>query len=198
MNDNSSAPLVAIGIPSGDMVHADFAMRLATMCLAPGARAFIINAKSSLVMVGRNQIVEAARLAKATHLLFLDSDLVFPADTLSQLLRHNKDIVGGLYVQRVPPHLPLGMTLDGKHENITSGLKQMLVMPTGCLLLRLSAFDKLPKPWFNTRVEGEKIMGEDFAFCEQARNAGFEIWCDGDLSCNIAHIGQKTFGFETK
>jgi hypothetical protein len=40
---------VAIGIPSGDMVHADFAMNLATLCLNPGARTCIINAKSSLV-----------------------------------------------------------------------------------------------------------------------------------------------------
>jgi hypothetical protein len=188
-----SQPLVALGIPSGDMVHADFAMRLATLCLNPGARAFVINAKSSLVMIGRNQIVEAARLAKATHLLFLDSDLTFPADTLARLLSHGKDIVGGLYVQRVPPHHPLGVTLDGKHEAVTEGLKQMQTMPTGCLLLKLEIFDKLPKPWFNTKQVGEKIMGEDYYFCERAREAGFHIWCDGDLSREIAHIGQKSF-----
>jgi len=190
----AAPPLVAIGIPSGDMVHADFAMHLATLCLNPGAHACIINAKSSLVMIGRNQIVEAARVAKATHLLFLDSDLNFPADTLARLLAHDKDIVGGLYVQRVAPHHPLGMTLDGKHEMVTSGLKQMKIMPTGCLLLRLAIFDKLPKPWFNTSVEGEKILGEDFTFCTHAREAGFEIWCDGDLSRDITHIGQKAFG----
>lgn len=186
-------PLVAIGIPSGDMVHADFAMRLATLCLKPGARAFIVNAKSSLVMIGRNQIVEAARLAKATHLLFLDSDLVFPPDTLARLLAHDKDIVGGLYVQRVPPHHPLGMTFDGQHAMVTAGLQRMKIMPTGCLLLRLSIFNQLPKPWFNTQSVGEKILGEDYYFCERAHEAGFEIWCDGDLSQEIAHIGQKNY-----
>ena len=188
----TSQPLVAIGIPSGDMVHADFAMRLATLCLNPGARAFIVNAKSSLVMIGRNQIVEAAKLAKATHIFFLDSDLTFPADTLSRLLAHNKDIVGGVYVQRVPPHRALGQTLEGVHE-VPQSLAQMKILPTGCLLIRLTVFDQLPKPWFNTKAEGEKIMGEDYYFCERAAAAGFEIWCDGILSRELAHIGQKSF-----
>lgn len=191
-------PLVALAIPSGDMVHADFAMRLATLCLNPGARAFVINAKSSLVMVGRNQCVEAARMAKATHILFLDSDIIFPADTLSRLLSHQKDIVGGLYVQRTPPHLPLGITIENTHEAITSGLRRMKQMPTGCLLIKLSIFDKLSKPWFNTKEVGEKIMGEDFYFCERALQAGFEIWCDGNLSREIAHIGQKSFSCDAQ
>lgn len=192
MSDTS--PLVAIAVPSGDMVHADFAMRLATLCLNPGARAFVVNARSSLVMVGRNQCVEAARLAKATHILFLDSDIVFPANTLARLLAHNKDAVGALYVQRVPPHMPLGVTDDGKQEAITSGLRRMKLMPTGCLLLRSGLFDALPKPWFNTREVEGKIMGEDFHFCEQLARHGIDIWCDGDLSREIGHIGQKTFG----
>ena len=45
-----------------------------------------------------------------------------------------------------------------------------------------------------TRAEGEKILGEDYYFCERAREAGFEIWCDGDLSRELAHIGQKAYG----
>jgi len=186
-------PLVAIGVPSGDMVHADFAMRLATMCINPGSRCFIANAKSSLVMVGRNIIVGAAQAAKATHLLFLDSDLVFPADTLARLLRHDRDIVGGLYPQRAPPHHPLGVTLQGEHTSVISGLTEMKIMPTGCLLIRLRVFDRLTKPYFNTRVEGEKLVGEDYDFCLRATGAGFSIWCDGDLSRELGHIGQDIF-----
>ena len=189
----ANEPLIAIAVPSGDMVHADFAMRLATMCLNPGAHAFLINAKSSLVMLGRNQCVAAAQQAKATHLLFLDSDLVFPPDTLARLLAHNKDIAGGLYTQRTPPFHPLGITLEGEHIALTSGLRRMKIMPAGCLLIRMSAFERLTKPYFNTRVEGEKLMGEDYDFCERARAAGLEIWCDGELSREIGHIGQQIF-----
>ncbi|MFY9287118.1 MAG: hypothetical protein WAO98_01325, partial [Alphaproteobacteria bacterium] len=186
-------PTVAICIPSGDMVHADFAMRLATLCLNPGARTCIINAKTSIVALGRNQCAEAAKLAGATHVLFLDSDMVFPLDTMARLLHHKKDIVGAVYSQRTAPFHPLGVTLDGAHKNVGSGLHRMKVIPTGCLMVSMSVFDKLPKPWFSNRIEGEKILGEDYHFCERASTVGFEIWCDGTLSSEIGHIGQTVY-----
>lgn len=185
---------VAIAVPSGDMVHAEFAMRLANMCLDPGASCFIVNARSSLVMVGRNQCVQAAQLAGASHILFLDSDIVFPADLLSRLLTHDKDIVGGLYVQRAPPHRPVGMTIEGRIEVVPEGLRRMASMPTGCLLIKMPVFGALSQPWFNTKCVGEKIMGEDVYFCENARQAGYDVWCDGTLSRVLGHIGSHTYG----
>lgn len=189
-------PLVAIGIPSGDMVHADFAMTLATLCLNPGARTFIVNAKSSLVMVGRNHCVAAAQAAKATHLLFIDSDMTFPLDLIPRLLRHNKDIVGVVCSRRTPPFHPLGVTYEGECIHITSGLRRMKVLPTGCVMIRLNVFDKIEKPYFNTVAEGDNILGEDYFFAKKADAAGFELWCDGDLSCEIGHIGQKVYKLE--
>jgi hypothetical protein len=157
-------PLVAIGVPSGDMVHADFAMHLANLCANPGA-----------------------------HLLFLDSDMTFPPDTLKRLLAHNKDIIGALYSRRSEPFLPTGTTLDGRHVSSADGMTRMKIMPTGCLLIAMKIFDRLTKPWFNTRVHGETLLGEDYYFCERAAEAGFEIWCDGALSREIGHIGQKIY-----
>jgi len=188
-----STPIVALAIPSSDMVHADFAMRLANMCLNPGARTCIINAKTSIVALGRNQCAEAAKLAGATHLLFLDSDMIFPPDTITRLLKRDKDIVGAVYSQRGAPFHPLGVTYEGEHTHVTSGVRRMKILPTGCLMIRMAVFDTLAKPWFNTRVEGEKLLGEDYYFCERATEAGFEIWCDGDLSKEVGHIGQKTY-----
>ncbi|HEU0117442.1 MAG TPA: hypothetical protein VFR09_02310 [Alphaproteobacteria bacterium] len=188
----ATSPTVAIALPTGDMVHADFAVRLATMCLNPGARTCIINAKTSLIALGRNQCAEAAKLAGATHMLFLDSDMVFPLDTIARLLKHDKDVVGAVYSQRRPPFHPLGMTIEGEHIHVTQGLQKMKIIPTGCMMIKLSVFDKLPKPWFTNGVEDGKILGEDYYFCEQARKAGFDIWCDGDLSREVGHIGQTT------
>jgi hypothetical protein len=187
------APFVAIGIPSGDMVHADFAMRLANMCFNPGARAFLLNSKSSIIALGRNQCVAAAQTMKASHLLFLDSDMSFPPTTLARLLKHDKLIVGALYSRRSPPFLPLGITMDGTHVHVTDGLARMKIMPTGCLLIAMKIFESLSKPYFRFRIEGENILGEDYHFCERVTDAGFEIWCDGDLSREIGHIGQKTY-----
>lgn len=183
--------LIAIGIPSGDMVHADFAMSLAMMCMNATAPVAVVNARSSLVPVGRNQCVEAAKTVKATHLLFLDSDLVFPPDTLAKLLAHGKDIVGAAYSKREPPFYPLTVTEENEHQYITSGLRRVRLLPTGCLLIRLRVFDALAAPYFNLKAEGEKLRGEDYYFCEKANAAGFALWCDGDLSMQLGHVGQQ-------
>jgi hypothetical protein len=190
MTDQAS-PLVAIGIPSGDLVHADFAMSLAMLCMNPGAPVLLLNARSSLVPLGRNQCAGAAQIMKATHLLFLDTDMVFPADTLIRLLAHNKDIVGASYSRRVPPFHPLTVTEEGENLPITSGLRRVKLLPTGCMLIRLGVFNALAKPYFNLVAEGDQLRGEDYYFCGLARAAGFDIWCDGDLSLQMGHIGQK-------
>lgn len=190
----ASSATVAICIPSGDMVHADFAANLAMLCLNPGAKAGIVNCKGSRIAVGRNLCIAAAQKAGATHALFLDSDMTFPLDTVTRLLAHNKDIVGAVYASRFPPHQPNGQPLEG--GKTANGLRQMKIMPTGCLMIAMKVFEKLPKPWFSERVEGEQILGEDFTFCERARAAGFEIWEDTRLSREVGHIGQATFRLE--
>jgi GT2 family glycosyltransferase len=196
MNQPPSSSIVAICIPSGDMVHADFAVNLAAMCLDPGARTAVINNKGSLIPVGRNNCVAAAQKIGATHALFLDTDMVFPCDVLKRLLRADKDIIGALYAARRPPFQAIGVPWEGVRE--TGGLHRMKIMPTGCLMIKMRVFEKLPKPWFNTRVEGEQIMGEDVHFCERATMAGFEIWQDVALSREVGHIGEKIFRLADK
>ncbi len=187
----SNPPFVALCIPSGDMVHADFAANLAALCLDPGERTAVINSKGSIVAIVRNQCVAAAQLIKATHVLFIDSDMVFPLDVMKRLLSHNKDIVGALYARRRPPFGPIGTAYDDAKE--TNGLLRMKHIPTGCLLINMRVFEKLTKPWFSDRVEGEQIVGEDVHFCERAATAGFEIWQDTVLSREVGHIGENIF-----
>ncbi len=181
--------LVALCVPSMDMVHADFAMSFARICQNTEPPTMIVNGRSSIVSVARNLCVEAAIKAQASHIMFLDSDMIFPSNTIKRLLAHDKDIVGALYPQRTPPFSPLGVSLSGQAIYATHGLQQMQIMPTGCLLIRSSVFARLTRPYFNTRTNGEAIVGEDYHFCERARIAGFTIWCDGDLSRELGHIG---------
>jgi hypothetical protein len=183
--------LVAIGVPSGDMVQADFAMSLAMLCLNPGVPVALVNSRTSLVPLGRNQCVGAAQIMKASHLLFLDSDMVFPADTLKRLLAHRKDIVGATYAMRAAPFHPLTITEEGTLAHVTSGLRRVKLLPTGCLLIRVNVFDALKAPYFNLETDGAQLRGEDYYFCEKARAAGFDLWCDGDLSLQLGHVGQK-------
>lgn len=52
------------------------------------------------------------------------------------------------------------------------------------------------REWLNRSREARNnligdMISEDNNFCRRARAAGFEIWCDVDLSFNIAHIGEQ-------
>jgi hypothetical protein len=183
--------LVALGLPSGDLVQTDFAMSLAMLCMDPGAKIALVNARSSLVPLGRNQCVAAAQIMKASHILFLDSDMVFPPDALKRLLAHGKDVVGAAYAKRAAPFHPLTVTEEGELANITSGLRRVKLLPTGCMLIRLKVFDALSQPYFNLETDGAQLRGEDYYFCRKARDAGFALWCDGDLSVKLGHVGQN-------
>jgi len=187
---------IAISVPSGDMVHADFAMCLARMCTTThGMLVNVINNKSSIVAIARNNGVQLAQEFGAHYLLFLDSDMMFPENTLWRLLMHRQDIVAATYTKRVPPYPTLGNVLSGDVSLAPPGLVEMARVPTGCLLIKMHVFDKLPRPYFRFEANEQTgdIIGEDYIFCDRARAAGFRIWCDPVLSHEIGHIGQQVF-----
>ena len=191
---NSALPKVAICFPSGDMVHADFALALAGLCNStPPIETPIVNNKSSIVAAARNDGVRRAQEMACDYLLFLDSDMVFPRSTLHRLLVHRKDIVGAIYAKRVPPYSLLGTALEAKPTCDEQGLTEMRRVPTGCLLIRMAVFEAMSKPYFRflTDEASGEITGEDYVFCDRARAAGFRIWCDTKLSLEIGHIGQQ-------
>jgi hypothetical protein len=189
---DSQLPRVAIAVPSGDMVHADFAMAYAQLCMASaGLQPQLMTVKSSIVAQARNSGVELARKAGADFIFFLDSDMLFPPTALFRLLLHRKDIVGATYTKRVAPFQILGSMLAEQPAVLSGDLLEMQRIPTGCLLINMGVFDKLSKPYFRFETDANgDIVGEDYVFCDRAREAGYRIWCDAVMSREIGHIGQ--------
>lgn len=188
----SKLPRIAVCFPSSDTVQADFAISLSGLCLATrGVEVVVINPKSSIVAVARNNGVERAQKHAADYILFLDSDMTFPPDTLMRLLAHKKDIVGAVYTKRLPPYEILGTPMPDAHTD-PAGLAEMQRLPTGCLMIAMKVFNTLPEPYFHFGINPvtRKLLGEDYAFCDDARNAGFTLWADMKLSQEIGHIGQ--------
>ena len=191
---------IAICIPSTDMVHADFAMCLCALVYTQiPAGLVLINNKGSILPQNRNQGVEDAMKLGVSHILFLDSDMIFPHDTLLRLLRHDRDIVGCTYARRIPPHTTLGQPLDGRTLEASGGLHEVAALPTGVLLIRTTVFARLRRPYFRFETVEEAagvtpaIHSEDYVFCRLAREAGFTVWLDVDLSTRIGHVGQTVF-----
>ena len=189
-------PSVAIVVPSGHTVHADFCMSLAMMCYNLNELPIItVTTRSSIVAEGRNGGVQMARDAGCDYVFFLDSDMTFPVDTLLRLLVRELDIVCATYSRRTPPLTPLGDILPKQPADAPPGLVEMLRVPTGCLLIKMSVFDRLKAPYFRFRVDetAGKIIGEDYDFSDRIRAEGYRIWCDPILSKAVAHLGQQIF-----
>ena len=188
-------PRVAIAVPSGTTVHAGFAMALANLCaVSRDLPLQLSSVRSSIIAIARNNAVEEARVFGADYLLFLDSDMEFPPTALLRLLLHNRDIVGATYVRRVSPAKIIGRAAPLQPVSAPKGLIAMERIPTGCLLIRMNVFAALEKPYFRFGINEQRdIVGEDFQFCDAARSAGFDIWCDARLTGEMVHLGEHAF-----
>lgn len=152
----------------------------------------------------RNAIVEAAIQTSCDYLFFLDDDHVIdwegqrspsPRYAMLQILIGHleadpkRGIVGALYYHRGADCRPVVMKTgtDGgtywmREDQITGSLQEVAVTGGGCMLLRLSMFDKIKGPYF----EPEFDLGTDLQICNKAINAGFTVWCD--TSIKVGHV----------
>ena len=154
-------PRVAVCVTSGDMLHAGFAHSLAAMMSYDCAKFALIGHRTSLIHKGRDALVVEAMKFNPDYILFLDSDMVFPAWTLARLLSHDKDIVGATYVNRTPPHQLHIKTLGGERQVVQTGLHEVAGLPTGMLLTRPKVFRDMTRPYFRApSIEQGKNFGE--------------------------------------
>ena len=133
------------------------------------------------------------------YILKLDDDHQFPPNVLEQLMLHDKDVVGGVYMTREQIGRPIyGWTehIENPPDPARTGFFRVDKVATGCMLIKRRVFEALPYPWFEHRYvwaknwrsgEKDEVYGEDYEFCRKARQAGFEIWADSTL--DISHLG---------
>jgi hypothetical protein len=181
--------MVVIATPTRDSVTAGFAGDLIKLMRRhPDARWM---APLGIYIADlRNKAVKAAQAAGASHLLFLDSDMRFPEDTLDRLLAHNLDIVAANYVQRTMSEWCVARAggVPVQSEGRT-GLQWVDSTGTGVMLIKMSVFNAVSKPWFDTPFNGQTFTGEDVYFCQRARSLRFPVHIDHDLSQDVRHQG---------
>lgn len=194
---------ILIGCPTLDYVLADFAMALVRLVHTRqhhrrlGERKPIqlqlCHVANSNYTDARNSICAEAIAGDYDKMLFLDSDMLFPADTIERLANHNAMIVGGTYVTRNKDgaNRLLGTDLSGNALQLSSAAPLVPVrdIPAGCLMVDRRVLEKLPKPWFRFPMTDHHTLSEDTYFCHKAREAGFSILCDTKLSAELGHIG---------
>jgi hypothetical protein len=184
---------VAVCVPYHDRVHAQFAASLAgVMQRTPNAA--LIMARGSIVTRARNACIEAVEKdGRFEFIFFADTDMIFPADTISRLAAHDKDIVGASYMNKSPPYRLMAKTIDGEPITAGTGLFEVAALPLGCILLRRSIFKNLKRPYFRL-LDDERTgetHGEDYVFCRVARDLGHRLFVDIDLTKQVGHIGEQ-------
>jgi hypothetical protein len=149
------------------------------------------------IHVLREGAAEAVLNSGATHILFVDSDMMFPKDTLKRLLSRDKDIIGVNYVNRMHQNK---WTAQIRGDSVISigqkGIQEVDSIGMGICLIRTSVFKSLPRPWFNVPFEKGAFVGEDTYFCRTAIANGYKIYVDHDLSQQVHHIGDVFLGVE--
>lgn len=152
-------------------------------------------ASSDSPALGRDKIVYYAkyRIPSPSHILFIDSDVLPRRNTLERLLNLDKDIVTGVYHIATNKNVTWSVS---REEGVFVELGGLPDNPfkikscgNGVILVKFEVFEKLQWPyWENQFAPGVKTMGEDIYFCEKAREAGYDIWCDPKVKCNHIRI----------
>lgn len=191
---------ILISVPSGDMLHADFSMSLLNLTLYSFQNKIhvgVSNPRFSLVQIGRCEAVKSALSMNIEYLMFLDSDMVFPSDTLVRLASHGLPVVCCDASTRREPFQNVLMKTDGAkidHSKNNPNLIEVMGASAACMLIRKDVLEKIKEPYFHVTFNHKnEYLGEDYYFSNKVRQAGYSIYCDTKLSKQIGHIGNKTY-----
>ena len=197
-----------IAIPTNDYVHADFVVSLSKLQSELSRRHVTYDVEiiaGTLVYYARNRLANKAINEHYTHVLWLDSDMVFNEQVVDDLMEVGKDMVCGAFVSRRPPYGPCVYTsIEKNHVTQVKdwGLKPFRVDGCGFATV-LTSVDLLQAVTqkFGTCFQPTDYYGEDLAFCWRVKQLGYEIWCEPTVRVgHIAHMpvyaGQENMGIK--
>lgn len=186
-----------IAVPCTDYMHADFTrslLKLSSWLHRNGIRHDVDIRTGTLVYNARNSLACKAINDGFTHVMWLDSDMVFEENIVESLTFCGKDFVCGAFQSRRPPYgacVYSGMKPREPLERVKEfGKEPFQVEGCGmaCTLTAVSVLTAVQKH-FATTFQPTPEFGEDLAFCWRARQLGTEIWCEPTARAgHIAHV----------
>lgn len=168
----------------------------------------VASVSGSLTADARNRITRRFVDSDAEWMLQIDADMDFSPDVLRALLAHadakDRPVVGALCFKvsaggEVEPAMARGFAEPFPHLEVvrdwTDGaLVQVDACGGACLLVHRSVIEALPEPWFGTGELAGVELGEDYAFCLSARQAGFPVFVAS--SVDIGHVKPRVYGLD--
>ena len=188
-----------IAVPCTGYMHADFVnslMRLTQHLQREGINHHVEIIAGTLVYIARNKLACQAVNESFTHILFIDSDMVFDENIVETLCFCGKDFVCGAFQSRRPPYGScIYSSLKPVQKVKEYGLQPFRVEGCGMAFTMISTeilkevLSKYGNCFDPARYDGI-TYGEDLAFCVRAKNIGAELWCEP--TARIGHIANVT------
>lgn len=169
----------------------------------------------SVVSRARNLLAQDMLESNCDYLLFIDSDINFEPEDILRLMAWGADPKKGI-VAAVPrtrnENKVYIATLDYDENNDLTmngmGLVRANRVATAFMLVRREVFVTMTEAhpeWkyydtrsnrtipclFDFQLTEEGYMGEDFLFCDRARELGFEVWVDPSIT--LGHMGVQEY-----
>lgn len=190
---------IGIGIANQGDIKVATMLSLIPATVNCGANVVFIAQKGALLPWIREQIFEIAVSQDCTHLLFVDTDMKFPANTIGKMLELKKGIVGAWTFTKQLPKVP---TVHVREESIWRNASvderpnepfcrmagRQVAVGTGLMLIDMEKAARIESPRFKADYHG---LGEDIYFCTEALRAGLEVWCDPTIP--VKHIGDYEY-----
>lgn len=169
----------------------------------------------SVVSRARNILAQDMLDSDCTDLIFIDSDINFEADDIFRLMAWTSDPKKGI-VAGVPRTRSTTKTYiatldhdeDGQLTMNSMGLVRAKRVATAFMMVRRDVFETLDAAhpewrYFDDRSDRtlpclfdfmqteEGYIGEDYLFCDRAREVGFEVWVDPTIK--LGHMGVQEY-----
>jgi len=161
------------------------------------------------------RFLDDARFRWCTHLMTWDSDIATDMrgggvedNLLLRLLADDKDVVGGLYACKSKACKCSSVVEAG--ADAAGDLVEMRWLSAGCMLVKRGVIMRLADEYPHEEYDGDadmagavvhgiynafiakvgerqKLLSEDWAFCERWRRVGGRLWADRRIP--LAHVG---------
>ena len=156
---------------------------------------------SSFVCLSRNHLVKMLMEGDYTHLLMIDDDMSWNPEAIDEMLLADKDVIAGAGPLKIPDpkFAVIGVT------DFYSKIVECTHIGGAFMMLKRSVIEKMIKAYsetyyseydkchhfFRMEIRRDKMITEDFRFCELWRATGGKVWCYTDVT--FGHLGQKEY-----
>lgn len=203
-----------IAIPSYKFINIEAVHCMFSLLSSTDAnRMLALHGGEGFVGRSRNQICSKFLETDFDELLMIDSDIMYDNQSVDRISSHNVGIVAAFYPKKAPGKTVWvanrtkegGPLSTGADEN---GLVKVETIGTGFMKIQRHVLERMRDSglakryivdgtdiveyeFFPFRVVNERLRSEDWAFCDNAHELGFDVY--GDTKCVVKHLGSAIY-----